>query len=155
MPRIPNKNARYRTKDKICDDIAFVLNSNSSLSYGAQFAVLSEAMWVWTEFDGKYDGCKLWSEEALKVRDQRKMLIHEHMVPKSIVIERLKKLSNPTRDSVKELLEFYCKGAVVTKDEDRRLNGNGLRSKMPTDWDEKDVEARYALVGIVLRTPTT
>lgn len=152
MPRISNDNPRHRTKDEICEDIAFVLNSR--LRYGTQFAVLSEAMWVWTEFDGKYKGCEHWSVEVWKIQDQQKMLVHEHMVPKSLVIKRLKELENPTKESVKELLDFYCKAAVVTRDEDRRLNEEGLRSNMPIGWDEKDVLARYALVGIVLRTPT-
>jgi hypothetical protein len=98
MPRIPNDNPRYRTKDEICEDIAFVLNS--SLRYGSRFAVLSEAMWVWTEFNGKYDGCEYWSEEASKVRDQQKMLVHEHIIPKSIVIHRLEALPKPTTASL-------------------------------------------------------
>jgi hypothetical protein len=149
MPRIPNKNPRYRTKSELCRDIADVLNS--SLHYGTKYAVLSEATWVWTEFDGKYEGCEYWSEAAWKLQGQQRMLVHEHVVPKSIVIQWLLKLSTPTADSVNQLLESYCKGAVLTREEDARLNGLGLRSKMPSGWDEKDVWARYTSAGIVLR----
>jgi hypothetical protein len=56
--------------------------------------VLSETTWVWTEFEGKYHGCEYWSEAAWKLQDQQKMLVHEHAVPKSIVIQRLLELSN-------------------------------------------------------------
>jgi hypothetical protein len=150
MPRIANKNPRFRTKSELCSDIATVLNS--SLHYGTKHAVLSEAMWVWTEFEGKYDGCEHRSKAAWELRDQQKMLVHEHVVPKSIVIQRLLQLSNPTADSVNQLLASYCKGAVLTREEDACLNRPGLRSKMPIGWDEKDVWARYASAGIVLRT---
>jgi hypothetical protein len=150
MPRIPTKNPRYRTKSELCRDVAVVLNS--SLHYGTKHAVLSEATWVWTEFEGKYHGCEYWSEAAWKLQDQQKMLVHEHAVPKSIVIQRLLELSNPTADLVNQLLVSYCKGAVLTREEDARLNGLGLRSRMPDDWDEQDVWARYAIAGILLRT---
>jgi len=149
MPKIANKNRRFRTKDELCSDIAFVLNS--SLHYGTQYAVLSEATWVWTEFEGKYIGCKHWSEAAWAIQGQQNMLVHEHIIPKSIVIQRLLRLPTATTSSVNQLLTSYCKGAVITRDEDARLNSHGLRSKMPTGWDEKDAWARYKHAGIVLR----
>jgi hypothetical protein len=149
MPKIPNKNPRFRTKSELCSDIAFVLNSG--LHYGTKYAVLSEATWVWTEFEGKYKGCEHWSEAAWEIQGQQNMLVHEHIIPKSIVIQRLLALSTATTDSVNQLLTSYCKGAVITRDEDARLNSHGLRSKMPTGWDEKDVWARYTYAGIVLR----
>jgi len=154
MPKIANKNRRFRTKSELCSDIAFVLNS--SLHYGTKYAVLSDSTWVWTEFEGKFDGCGHWSEAAWNIRARLKErpnpLVHEHVIPKGIVIERLLKLPNKTADSVNELMVKYCKGAVITKDEDARLNSLGLRSKMPTGWDEKDVWARYRYAGIVLHT---
>jgi hypothetical protein len=152
MARIANKNRRFRTKSELCSDIAFVLNSN--LHYGTKYAVLSNAAWVWTEFEGKLDGCEHWSEAAWNIRARLKErpnpLVHEHVVPKGIVIERLLNLPHKTADSVNELMVKYCKGAVITKDEDADLNRLGLRSKMPTGWDGKDVWARYA--GILLHT---
>jgi hypothetical protein len=148
MPKIANKNRRFRTRSELCSDIAFVLNS--SLHYGTKYAVLSEATWVWTEFEGKYEGCKHWSKAAWEIRGQQNMLVHEHIIPKSIVIQRLLELPTATTSSVNQLLESYCKGAVITRNEDARLNSHGLRSKMPTDWDEKDVWDRYKNAGIVL-----
>jgi hypothetical protein len=151
MPRIPESNDRYRTKDQLCSDIAFVLNS--SLHYGTKYAVLSEAAWVWTEFQGKYEGCEYWSKAALKFRGDPKRLVHEHVIPKKIVIKRLLKLSSPTAataSSVRQELDSYCKGAVITREEDASLNRLGFRSKMPSDWDEKDLWARYKAAGIIL-----
>lgn len=149
MPRIPESNPRYRTKSELCSELAFVLNSN--LHYGTKHAVLLEATWVWTEFEGKYDGCEHWSEAAWAVRGQPEMLIHEHLMPKKLVIERLLRLASPTPSSVQQLMESYCKGVVITRDEDTRLNKLGLRSKMPKDWNEKDVWARYTAAQIVLK----
>ena len=152
MPKISNSNLRFRTKAELCADIAFVLNS--SLHYGTKFAVLSEATWVWTEFDGKDNGCKYWSEAAWKVQDDRRQLVHEHVIPKSIVIQRLLALSPATAESVNQLMGSYCLGAVITRKEDAHLNSHGLRSTMPLDWDEQNAWARYEHAGIVLRQPT-
>ncbi len=151
LAKISNKSLRYRTKNELCDDIAFTLNS--SLHYGTKYAVLSEATWVWTEFEGKYDGCQYWSKAALEFRGNPKMLVHEHVMPKKLVIELLLKMSSPTTSSVYQLLDSYCKGAVITRAEDAALNRLGLRSKMPPDWDEKDLWARYKVAEIVLHTP--
>jgi hypothetical protein len=73
-------------------------------------------------------------------------------MPKKLVIERLLNLPSPkTASSVQQLLDSYCKGVVITREEDTRLNKLGLRSKMPKDWDEKDVWARYTVARIVLK----
>jgi len=112
--------------------------------------VLYEASWVWTEFDGKHEGCEHWSAAAWEFRSQTKMLTHEHVVPIKVVIELLLKLPSPTASSVHQLLESFCKAAVVTREEDARLNRLGLRSKMPSGWDGSDVWARYTLAKIGL-----
>lgn len=78
MPRISESNKRFRTKEQICNDIEFIIMSD--VSYGTKFAVISEITWVWTEYYGKYDGCKYWSEQALNFKSDTKKLIHEHLV---------------------------------------------------------------------------
>src|SRR5205809_3353602 len=60
--RVSQKHPRYRTKEVIVNDIAFVLNA--PLSYGSRWAVLRDAAWVWTEFHGKYKGCPYWTKMA-------------------------------------------------------------------------------------------
>jgi hypothetical protein len=64
----------------------------SSLSYGTKHAVLAEVVWVWSEFDGKYTGCPHWSRAAAAAREageKARSFVHEHVVPKRIIIERL------------------------------------------------------------------
>ena len=141
MPKISETNKRYRTKEQICKDLALVLRSE--LSYGTKFAVLSEITWVWTEFHGKYDGCKYWSKEALKVKNSRAELIHEHVVPKKVLIEQLIDKQNLFPQEIYCFLEKFCIGAVITKKEDQKINDVGLRSKMPKTWNNEDPWARY------------
>jgi hypothetical protein len=120
MGRTSQSNPRYRTKAELCTDIAFVLNSD--LHYGTKYTVFDNAMWVWTEFEGKYKGCEYWSEAALEFADDERKLVHEHAVPKKILIDMLLNLPNPSSDSVQEMFQNYCKAAVITKAEDASLN---------------------------------
>lgn len=146
MARISEKNPRFRSKDTICRDLAQVLNAD--LSYGTKFAVVSEITWVWSEFDGKHQGCKYWSSTALRSRLPNKHLVHEHIVPKKVIVNSLMNEVGRTPERIYDFLERFCIGVVVTKDEDTALNSAGLRSKMPEDWDGEDPWARYKAVGI-------
>lgn len=148
IPRIPEHNPRYRTKEVIAADLALVLNS--PLSYGTKFAVASDICWVWTEFDGKIKGCKYWSKSAVAAytADSKAKLIHEHVVPKSIVIRMLFDLQSPTDDDVYTILERYLVAVVVTPEEDAGLSRRH-RSTMPSQFfDEtsggyQDIWLRY------------
>ena len=153
MPRIPETNRRFRTKDDICRDVAFILDA--PVSFGTKFAVLADVVWVWSEFHGKLDGCPYWSMAARALRFERKKLMHEHVVPKRIVMEKLLGLAPATSDSVREVLDRYCIGVVVTREEDVRLTKLGLRSEMPDGWDGEDPWARYSKAGIVLSPDDT
>ncbi len=148
MARIPEKSPRYRSKSQICEDLAHVLNT--TVSWGTQHAVIAEALWVWSEFDGKYQGCKNWSEGAWAARLNTKVLRHDHAVPKKILIEHLTKLiGKATSNSVCEILERLCIGVVITKDEDELLTRQGLRSKLPDG--KLDPWSRYRRAGIIIR----
>ena len=113
-------------------------------------------MWVWSEFDGKFDGCRQWSLAASQHRQHHGKVItseltHDHVVPKKVLMELLQKLPRPTTAAaVRQLFEAYCFGAVLTRAEDGALNRLGLRSTMPKGWDGTDPWARYAAAGIVL-----
>lgn len=146
MAKISEKNDRYRSKETICRDLAIVLGSE--LSYGTKFAVVSEVTWVWSEFHGKHQGCKHWSEKAKNSGLPNKELIHEHIVPKKVLINTLLNMKNPTPDEIFKYLQDYCIGVVVTKDEDSQLNQAKLKSEMPKSWDGNDPWARYKVVGI-------
>lgn len=158
MARISKKNERFRTKDQICNDLAKMLRAD--LCYGTKWAVVAEVIWVWSEFDGKYKGCPYWSESAIKLEEDLrkthtamsavypKRFVHEHIAPRTLITKRLFSMDEPTAERIKEFLDAFCIGVVVTKDEDGKLNELGLRSSMPKDWDGKDPWARYRTAGI-------
>ncbi len=81
---------------------------------------------------------------------QRKDVVHEHVVPHSIVMEKLLLLDPVTNERILAFVRKYYVICAITKEEDRRLNRNGLRSKMPEGWDgENDsVFARYDVAKI-------
>ena len=120
------------------------------MTIGSKYALLDNVCWIWSEFEGKIDGCRWWSEAALARRADVKQLRHEHSVPRRVIIRHLLQLSKPTSEIVEDILSNWCVGAVVTAEEDRRLAQAGLCMMMPADWDQRDPFARYRAVGIVL-----
>ena len=134
MAKISERNRRFRTKEQIADDVAYILNS--PVSYGTKFAVLAEITWVWTEFFGKYTGCPYWSGQALMLPSKglEKACTHEHVVPKQVVIDRLFALQAPTASDVYNLLDTFLIGCIVTTEEDKKLNAAGYNHKMPTEF---------------------
>ncbi len=146
MAKISEKSPRFRTKDEICKDLVYILTAE--LSYGTKFCVVHEITWVWSEFYGKHKGCKYWSINAQKVADNTKGLIHEHIVPRKIIIDHIMNMKTPSEVELFDYLEKNCIGVVVTKEEDKQLNKAGLNRKMPVEWDGQDPWARYKEVGI-------
>ena len=135
MGRVAEKHPRYRTKDEIVRDIAFVLTS--PLTYGSKWAVLKDACWVWTEFHGKYKGCPYWTRMALAEHqlNPKAKFRHEHAVPKSLVIELLFAQPSPTVETVREICERLLIGVVVTQAEDDVLNAEYGRTMPPEFFD--------------------
>lgn len=148
MARIPERNPRFRTKDQIASDLAVILNS--PVSWGTQHAVIAEALWVWSEFDGKYAGCKNWSIRAWANRRNIKGLRHDHAVPKKVLIAQLRELAgHATPEKVRDLFNHFCIGVVITLEEDRLLTKKGFNSALPAG--ETDPWSRYKAAGISLR----
>ena len=138
MGRINERHVRYRTKEQIVQDVAFVLNA--PLEIGTKWAVLSEVAWVWTEFCGKYEGCERWTKKAVVQRltdpegDFRNFR-HEHVVPKNVVIKMLLALPSPTVDQVRDICERFLIGVVVTREENADLNAE-FQQTMPPEFDD-------------------
>lgn len=147
MARIARSSPLYRSKKRICADLAAVLSS-TTLHLGTKQAVVDQALWVWSEFDGKHAGFTRWSVEARASGLTSKGLIHEHVVPRKMVRAKLYAIRIPTAGAVRRVLQYWCIGAVILKAEDASLNKAGLNSKMPDDWDGRDRLARYGEVGI-------
>jgi hypothetical protein len=142
MARISERNELYRTKAEIASDVAFALRTDA-LHLAAKRAIIDQAIWVWSEFDGKYDGCPYWSPDAIRAQKNGEQLIHEHPVPRKVIRTKLFALRKPSPDNVFRLLKKLCVGVVLSKKEDALLNKLGLRAAMPSGWNETDIWARY------------
>lgn len=86
-----------------------------------------------------------------------KGLVHEHVVPRNLIVSRLLDRSPSSASAVVEFLRTYCRGVIVTREEDRTLN----RDTMPRDkdipheaWDfdgpHNDPFARYEGAAFIL-----
>ena len=160
-----DRSQRVRPKQQIVKDVAFILNVPEAwLSYAAQHAVLRQAAWTWTEINGKYEGCEIWSKAAWKIRHvaEKGELIHEHAVPRAIVIGMLRQLAERHRGKVttpmvRRILGNFLHGVVITREEDQRLSKAGWRGKMPREFGDPDSGSymnpflRYQRCGISLR----
>ena len=89
------------------------------------------------------------SLEKVKNKDY-KGLVFEHIVPKTKYIlkpcEERSKNGTLTIDFIEDLLNRYYKIAVVTVEEDKKLN----RNSMPKDWDGINIFSRYEEAQIEL-----
>lgn len=72
----------------------------------------------------------------------------EHVVPQMEIVNMLMDMDPLSKSEVEKILKNYFHVMLVTKEEHQRLNASGLRSKMPSNWDRKDLWARYNAVGI-------
>src|ERR1035437_10067596 len=137
---ISKTNPRYRTKEDLVRDMTYVLKA-ASLSYGTKYAVLEDASWTWTEFDGKYHGCAYWTEKAHAQRlqvsksEMSKYFRHEHAVPKAVAAKMLLDLKLPTEEQVKEICDKFLVGVVVTIEENAVLNRADGRTMPPEFFD--------------------
>lgn len=147
MARISVKNPMHRSKNEISSDLAFILNAKQ-LHPGTKQSVLDQVLWTWSEFEGKHKGCKYWSEKARGRGLKTKGLIHEHLIPRKILREKIIDLKNPTPEDIYNILQNLCIGVVITAKEDKKLNELKLGSSMPPNWDGKNKWARYIEANI-------
>ncbi|TFJ91700.1 hypothetical protein [Lentibacillus salicampi] len=153
MGRISKNNRKYITKADMVESLSktYQLYVLSELPLANIHILLDHYMWAWTEFDGKYKGCKWWSEKAYEQYTTRKEnktkgLIHDHVVPRDVIRnETFKILGNNSDD--KQLFDFLNKhliGCVITKEEDNAINELGLKSVLGcnlahhTTWNRYD-----------------
>ncbi len=86
-------------------------------------------------------------------RERSKRLTHEHTVPLNLLAEKVFSVDIDDREALYEIFSKNCRAAILTKEEDGKLNSAGLRSIMPPGWSFGDnILARYSHVGIELRS---
>ena len=114
----------------------------------------------YTTKSGKASWSKIpWNEyvslEGNKTRDKKLVIEKEHIVPLKVIEEKLLELGKGvTVESIKEILDKYLMFATITKEEDKKLNDNGLKKDMPREFYDPnnilfgDLFARYKVTGI-------
>jgi hypothetical protein len=139
---VPKTSPYYRTKQQLADDIAIVLVS--PLSLGTKHRAILDACWTWTEIEGKYVGCQRWTQMAVmaKAADRKAKLIHEHVVPKKVVVDLLSQMQNSTSAEIYDLFNRLFIGVVVTPVQDQILNCDHKRSMPPEFYDPSSVSFR-------------
>jgi hypothetical protein len=84
-----------------------------------------------------------------------KRLTHEHTIPLSLLAKEVLNFETDDRESIRKIFSIHCRAALVTKEEDRKLNSAKLRSAMPSSWSfGEEILARYSAVGIELLPPS-
>lgn len=162
-----------RTKEEIARDVAFVLKSD--LHPATKRGVLNSAMWGWTlGARKKYEGCEhksvrasayifAFAEEKANYEKSgrmgprpRRSLIHDHAVPRKVVRELLGELDPITPKTVFDCCQKFLHGVTIMPEEDRLLNKNGYRQKMPKEFHDRESAEfgiwwlRYQRCGIEL-----
>ncbi|MAT73000.1 MAG: hypothetical protein CMJ58_26250 [Planctomycetaceae bacterium] len=154
-----------RSEDDFFKDAYFAIRSE--LHPRTIKAVLNHLCWQWTVRHGKILKCAYRSRKAhrllkgvtpgpnFKRIKQEHGLIHEHVVPRKVIVQYLTKMSHQlTLEEVREVFVRLAIGAIVTGEENDRLNK--YRSSMPDDFDlSEDLQscdpwARYRKLRITI-----
>ena len=91
----------------------------------------------------------------LQTRLDRGNVSWEHVVPTNVLVDKLLELDESgtlSDKEIEEMIEKYGYVCLVTKDENRKLDKNKLREKMPQGWNYgNDAFDRYKAVGIEIQ----
>jgi len=137
-------------RKKLIQDLFTILNTKE-ITDRVKNNAINYAIYNWTEVNGKYEGNEFWSEKAYKLayvkrKDRAYQLVHEHIVPRSVIREKIINLENKDILSLYLIFEKYVIAAVITKEEDnlfsKDYDGEKLRSKMPKEFYREEEERK-------------
>ncbi len=149
MYKYPSGHKYHRSETDLAQDMALVLTSKFKLK--TKMGFINSILWGWSERFGKYKGLPC-SEAAMKEFKQHgsKNLRHDHMVPRNLLVKMCLEMRNVTSSKILNLLKKFGGAAILTADEDKKLNKLKLRQKMPKSWNHRDPYARYKAARIKL-----
>lgn len=86
--------------------------------------------------------------QRLMDKDKDIRLVVDHTVPISVIVEKLfEQGADLTQEGIRNHLNRLYRLGLLTNSEDAKLRQAGLRSRMPENWDGKDLIARYRVVN--------
>ena len=168
----------YRDFDKSTGELSFWKNSSkkneTSVSRGLDYLELLITNSYGHAFDEKFRQAVLDLGAAVKyARSDKNKLYYrtpgslkdfanglarcgrvEHIVPVSVIVNKIRNVpllddGRIDRFAILFLFSKYYYLCAVSLEEDALLNKK-LSSKMPDDWDDEDIFARYRAVGITV-----
>jgi hypothetical protein len=159
------KSHNKKNKEEIAKTIEILFDTKNNVPDYLRKMLLERLLWATTENDNdgiykKYDGQPYWSVGALNklldnISNKEKTfhdLRHEHAVPKKEIKEKIENLKNKSTKNILRILNNLGFAVVVTKQEDKKINDTGFRTKMPKQIDLKSnleiVFSRYIETGI-------
>ena len=113
-------------------------------------ALREPVYFLWERRNGGKSRAKFRSRAAQGLNFGKREIVYDHAIPFRYIEAELLDLAEVTPQAVADVLEKKCVVALITTEEDRKLNAAGLSSKMPENWDGLDPLARYKAVGIDL-----
>lgn len=135
------------TKEKISKIISHLFKIEKEIGHKYLKLLVSKLPWSVTEDNNegkktKYDEQRYWSINAIMKAHQNiandnkfhKNLRHEHSIPKKIIRNKIFDLEIKSEENIFEILDLFGHAAIVTVEEDKRLNEEGLRSSMPNNF---------------------
>jgi hypothetical protein len=84
--------------------------------------------------------------------------VNDHVIPHVIILEKLLALNPVSIEGITDIIDRYYMICTITRDENKKLNDAGLKSKMPVGWEDVGVIrrfARYEHVGIEISEKPT
>ena len=102
------------------------------------------------------------SVAARAAEENRKDLVKEHAIPLKFItchLLNLIKTNQISTENIAKLIDDYFIVGTITKEEDRKLRGLNLSSRMPVEyfdpssWLHGDPLARYRIANIALENP--
>jgi hypothetical protein len=121
-----NREPKELLKTRLVQDIVSIFSLNDLFSEKIKHHTSFHATYKWTEINGKHEGTQYWSFAAAKeylYHDDRPFkLIHEHVVPREIILKTLKDKSfKKDFATIYTFFTTYLIAAIITKKEDENL----------------------------------
>ena len=152
-------NWNSQNKNEISKLLNLLLNSETP-EY-LQLICIDHLIWASTERNDegkkmKYFGQPLWSLKAIKLFKDNYLnktinnnngLVHEHAIPKKIIVQEILLLKKATEKDIDTILQKYSQAVIITKEEDDKINKSGFKQKMPYDTISTIVDRYVAAFG--------
>lgn len=166
-----NHKLKVRIYREMVNDAEEAIN-NPRLSFEGSYAILHNITWNWTQYEGTFLGNPLWSKNALDNFEAKYpnlyyshgqntsgdsfstqiKVMEDHVVPRKVLLRHLlgPRQSGLTcyteaeiNNNIEVFLHTYLLSCILTEDENKLRNRNGMKDDMPEKFYKKSSEKFY------------